>query len=101
MLMRLAVDADRRPRAGDHHAVGPDRLPRIHRQPPALAVGLHLGHLGRDDLGPGPVRDVPQVVTPLPVGGPQAAAVHPVGIGTPGDQVPLEAVFRHRRGDRG
>ena len=49
---------------------------------------------------PGPVRDVPQVVTPLPVSGPQAAPIHPVGIGTPGDQVPLEAVFRHRRGDR-
>src|SRR6185369_9586349 len=49
---RLVVDADRRPGAGDYHAVGPDRLPRIHGQPPSLAVHLQPGHFGRDDLDP-------------------------------------------------
>jgi hypothetical protein len=90
MPMRLAVHADRRARAGDHHAVGPDRLPRIDDQPPPLAVHLQPDGFGRDDLGLDPVRDLPQVVTPLPVGGPQAAAVHPVGVGTTGDQVPCQ-----------
>ena len=101
MLRRLAVDADRRASTGDHHAVGPGRLPRLDGQPPPLAVHLQPDNLGGDDFSPRLFRDLAQVGTPLPVGGPQAAAVHPVGVGAPYDQVPLPAVVRHRRGDRG
>ena len=101
VLLRLAGDADRRARAGEHDAVRPDRLSLLQRQPPPPVDGLHAGHLTGDDFSLRLLGDFTQVGAPLPVRRTQPAAINPVGIGAVRDQVPLPAIVRHRRGDRG
>ena len=86
--LRLARYADRRARAGENDAVGPDHLPRAERQLPAVAGGLEACHLPGDDLGIRLAVDFAQVITPLPVRWAEAAAVHPVGVHAVRDQVP-------------
>src|SRR6266567_617014 len=95
VLLRLAGDGDRRARAGEDDAVSPDRLPRLERQPPLLAVGLQADDLTGDDLGFRPVGDFTQVGTPLPMRRAQPAAIDPVGIHATRDQMPLPRSEEH------
>ena len=101
MPLRLSGHADRRPRAGDDHAVRHDRLARRERQPPLPALDAEPDDLIGDDLGRHPLRDVAQVAAPLPVRGAQPAAINPVGVKAVPDQVLVPAVRRHRRVNRG
>ena len=98
---RLPGHLDRWPGPGEHHAVRPQLGPAGQVEPPPVPHRLQTVDLRRDHLGSRLGGGVAQVEAPLPVGGTEPAAVDPVGVDAPLDQVPLKAKTGHRRGDRG
>src|SRR4029453_14501826 len=100
VLLRLAGDCDRWAGAGEDDAVGRERLALLDRQPPLVALDLEGDDLTGDDLGLGPLGDLAQVGAPLPVRRGHAAAIDPVRVHAPRDQMPRPPILRHRRSDR-
>jgi hypothetical protein len=100
VLPRLAGDCDRRPGAGEHDPVGRDRLSSLERQPPPVALDVEPDDLAVDDLGLGPLGDLAQVSSPLPVRRPHPPAIDPIGVSAVCHQMPLPAELRHRRSDQ-
>jgi len=101
VLPRLAGNCDRRPGAGEHDPVGRDRISSLDRQPPPVALDVEPDDLTVDDLGFGPLGDLAQVRSPLPVRRPHAPAIDPIGVSAVCHQMPLPAELRHRRSDQG
>ena len=98
VITRLARHRDGRPRPGDDHAVGGNRIARLQRDLPPIAVGdLQAGHDTGDNLRLRHFGDFAQVGAPLAVRRPHPTAVNPVAVDAVPYQVALPAVLRHRR----
>src|SRR5438034_753161 len=80
---RLARHRDSRPRTGDDHAVGSNRIACLqHDFPPATVSNLQAGHDTTNNLRARGFGDFAQVGAPLAVRRPHPAAVDPVAVDT-------------------
>ena len=77
VVPRLSGDSDRRAGAGEHDSVGPNRLSSLERQPPPVGLDVQTDELAANDLGLGPLGDLAQVRSPLPVRRPHPSTIDP------------------------